>query len=151
MNPFDSLLFSYGWFIFGISFLITTFYGLCRNPKYSTNCIAPIYGGDSACPPNRPCVVRLCRITFSGVIVPGGCHSGGGGGITRRSPHSSVKKNIFRSSTKPFYEDFLNWNSRLVIVTIVIDYYPAFSWSTLLRNIGGVESAPPELIAPAFL
>gem|GEM_PF-6209814 len=28
-------------------------------------------------PPNRPCAWRLCRITFSEGIAPGGCHSGG--------------------------------------------------------------------------
>ena len=28
-------------------------------------------------PPNRPFTLRWCRITFSGVIAPDGCHSGG--------------------------------------------------------------------------
>ncbi len=29
-------------------------------------------------PPNRPCASRLGGITFSGIITPEGCHSGGG-------------------------------------------------------------------------
>jgi len=50
-------------------------------------------------PPNRPCALRLCRITFSEDIVPGGgVHSGGGGGITCRSPQKIVKKKILRIS-----------------------------------------------------
>ena len=56
-----------------------------EDPEFSTNCKAPVFGGDSAYP-NRPFALRLCRITFSGIIAPGGCHSGGGGGITCRSP-----------------------------------------------------------------
>jgi hypothetical protein len=43
-------------------------------------------------PPNRPCILRLCRITFSGVISPGGCHNGGGGGITCRTPQRALRK-----------------------------------------------------------
>ncbi len=26
----------------------------CRNPEFSTNCKEPVYGGDSACPPEPP-------------------------------------------------------------------------------------------------
>jgi len=37
-------------------------------------------------------------ITFSGIIAPEGCHSGGSGGITCCSPKKSVKKNILRIS-----------------------------------------------------
>jgi len=34
-----------------------------------------------------------------------GCHSGGGGGITCRSPKKSVKKNILRISPEPKKSD----------------------------------------------
>lgn len=43
-------------------------------------------------PPNRPCVLRLCRITSSGVIAPGRYHSSRNGGITCRSPKRAVRK-----------------------------------------------------------
>ncbi len=36
--------------------------------------------------PNRPCALRWCCITVSGVIAPGGGHSGRDGGITCRRP-----------------------------------------------------------------
>jgi len=39
----------------------------------------------------------LCCITFSGIIAPEGCHSGGAEAWTCRSP-KSVKKNIVRIS-----------------------------------------------------
>jgi hypothetical protein len=51
--------------------------------------------GDSAYPPNRPCALRLCRITFSGVVASGGCNSSGGGGIPCRSLKKSVMKEYF--------------------------------------------------------
>jgi hypothetical protein len=72
--------------------------GLCRNPEFSTNGKAPVYGWDSAYPREPPFALRLCHITFSGVIALGVCHSGGGGGITFCSPKKSVKKNILRIS-----------------------------------------------------
>jgi len=55
-------------------------------------------------PPNRPFALRLCRITFSGVIAPGGCDSDGCVGIICRSPEKSVKKNILRISYENGYD-----------------------------------------------
>ncbi len=42
--------------------------------------------------PNRPCALRWCCITFSGIIAPEGMPSGGGGGITCRSPKRALRK-----------------------------------------------------------
>jgi len=41
---------------------------------------------------NRTCALRWCCITFSRVIAIWGCHSGGGVGITCRSPQERWKK-----------------------------------------------------------
>ena len=47
-----------------------------------------------AVPRNRPLHFAIVSYYLLRVIAPGGCHSGGGGGITCSSPKKSVKKNI---------------------------------------------------------
>ena len=63
--------------------------------------IKPFNSGRVPClsPPRiAPALWRWCCITFSELSLQGECHSGGGGGITCRSPKKSVKKNILRIS-----------------------------------------------------
>jgi len=48
-------------------------------------------------PLNRPGALRLCRITFSGVIDPGGATAAGAEALYAEAP-KSVKKNILRIS-----------------------------------------------------
>jgi len=50
---------------------------LCKNPEFSTNCKAPAYGGDSACPPEPPLRFKIVSYYLLWVIAPGGYHSGG--------------------------------------------------------------------------
>ncbi len=75
--------------------------GLCRDPEFSTKCKAPVYGGDSACPPEPP--LRFCDC----VVVPslelsfrGGATAAGAGALPAKAP-KSVEKNSVRISTKP--------------------------------------------------
>jgi len=66
---------------------------LYRHPEFSTNGKAPVYGGDSACPPKPPlCFVSIILLRRYRSM---GCHSGGGGGITCRYPKKNVKKKYF--------------------------------------------------------
>ncbi len=60
---------------------------------FSTNCESFIIGGDRACPSEPP--LRFAM----GVVVPSlelsfqrGCHSGGGEGITSRSPEGALRE-----------------------------------------------------------
>jgi hypothetical protein len=70
-------------------------------PEFSTKYNAPVYRGDSARSPNRPFALRLCRITFSGVIVPGVATAVGVEALRLQSPPKSIKKNILRILTNP--------------------------------------------------
>ena len=56
------------------------------NPKFASNCKAPVSEGTMPIPPNRPCALRLCHITFSGVIAPGGVPQRRGAEALCRSP-----------------------------------------------------------------
>jgi len=47
-----------------------------RNPKISTNCKAPVYGGDSACPPEPAALCDCVVLPFPGVIAPGATAAG---------------------------------------------------------------------------
>jgi hypothetical protein len=59
---------------------------------------------DSACPPEPP--LRFCdcgELPSPELSARGECHSGGGGGITCRSPQKSVKKNILMISPEQIF------------------------------------------------
>ncbi len=74
-------------------YIFYSIFGLLENLKYATNGESPVIGGDSACPPEPPLrFAMMSHYLFSGVIAPGGCHSGGGGGITCRRPKRALRK-----------------------------------------------------------
>ena len=64
------------------------------------SCKAPVYGGDRACPPEPPLRFMIVSNYLPGRYHSRGCHSGGGGGITCRSPLRALRK-IFWGFPKP--------------------------------------------------
>jgi len=57
-------------------------------------------------PPNRPCALRLCSDTVSGVIRSRGDATAARGKVLPAVAKKSVEKNILRSSSEPIF--FMN-------------------------------------------
>ncbi len=75
------------------SHLKGTLFWLCRNPEFSTNGKAPVYGVDDAFSPEQPlCFAIVSYYLIRGYRSWGGCHSGRGGGTTCCSPRRALKK-----------------------------------------------------------
>ena len=75
---------------------------LCRNSEFSTNSKVPVYGGDSACPPEPPLRFAIVSYYLLWSYRYRGVPQRWGGGITCRSPKKSVKKNILGFLLSPF-------------------------------------------------
>ena len=62
------------------------------NPEFSKNLKHLFTEGTVPVPPNRPCALRWCRITSSGVIAPGDATAGG---VVRCHCHQKSLKKLF--------------------------------------------------------
>jgi len=78
---------------------------LCRNAELSINSNAPVYGGDSACPPEPPlrCAMVSYYLLWSNRSREGDATAaeGEGGRHCMPWPKKSVEKNILKISTQP--------------------------------------------------
>ncbi len=68
------------------------FSGFVETMNFTTNCKLPVNGGDSACPPEPPLRFAIVSYYLLWNYRSKGCHSGGGGSITYRSPQRALRK-----------------------------------------------------------
>ena len=105
--------------------------------------------GQKPVPPGRPCALRWCRITCSGVIVFGGSHSDRGGETPRE------RSDLLRISTEPIFQfsfsvhfhifhNMISGNNRRNIYILHASY-------VLILGRGTVRNFHEEVFHPCFL